>query len=390
MSRGHVLFICGADTSGAAPHLNMAAYWLAHRGFEIHFILPGPPDRTTVKTPLGTIHGQSIPTSPALFNRLRWQLQAAAAARRWIRSRSEPFAIYIQGTVAAPAGWALSLCAPRGRMIYQTQDVLDPGRHRLWVFFERRLARRVRSVISNELNRARHLAELYGLAEHPQVVRTSLPRDWPVPGYDDAIRRDIVSRVSPTTDTSMRLVMNLGPYSDSRCSRQLVQALALLPAHIVAVFTGGDDHTVSRTLTNIAREAGVLDRIVSLDTMSFHDALRHTAACDAGILLYPNDGFGNYYQCPGRLSEYLRCGLPIVTSNFPGLEGVTRQHNLGEACDPTSPPAIAAAIRALVDTPSDESAERRRRLRLVAEQDLAYDANAARLERVVETAMNHD
>jgi len=107
------------------------------------------------------------------------------------------------------------------------------------------------------------------------------------------------------------------------------------------------------------------------------------SASDVGILLYPDDGIGSFYQAPGRLSEYLRCGIPIIASNFPGLELLVIKYDLGRVCEPTSPASIADAIRTVCEVGSSAASRRRERIRHLAERHFVYDLHAPKLEALV-------
>jgi hypothetical protein len=98
-----------------------------------------------VNCPIGQIPATCLTTGTVGFQ--------LALLRELIRTRSiegEASLFYVQGHVVVPAALFGLIGVARERIIYHTQDYLEPGRHPHWEFFERRFARRAGCVISNE------------------------------------------------------------------------------------------------------------------------------------------------------------------------------------------------------------------------------------------------
>jgi glycosyltransferase involved in cell wall biosynthesis len=60
----------------------------------------------------------------------------------------------------------------------------------------------------------------------------------------------------------------------------------------------------------------------------------------------------HYLSTPNKLFESLMAGIPVVTSDFPGMRRIVRDPDLGPlgaVCDPSRAPAVAAAIRSILE-----------------------------------------
>lgn len=380
-----ILFVSAGQAEQGAPHQLMPAIWLAHRGYDVLCICHGTEGARILDTPISALRTDQVAPRSGVAGKLKWHL---ALLRRLIRMRlhsPSKSIFYIHGSVVAPAAWLALAFVPRRRVLYHTQDYLEPGRHRLWAFFERRMARRAGYVLCNEPNRARFMASNYRLGEVPMTVRTALPRDWPRPRFDREVRHELLRHVGREKEDNACLIIHQGSFSSARCTSELIEALSLLPANYCLVMTGIDPGSGGNKAghANVER-LGLANRVVYLGYLPYGMLLRYTAACDIGVLLYPDDGIGNFYQAPGRLTEYLGAGLPVITSDFPGLELLVIKHGLGAVANPASPHDIARAIAEIGDTWAPRFWQRRDRLRTTAQTELAFESHGWKLEQIME------
>jgi glycosyltransferase involved in cell wall biosynthesis len=72
--------------------------------------------------------------------------------------------------------------------------------------------------------------------------------------------------------------------------------------------------------------------VISLDMVPYEDLERLYSSADIGVALYDSEKGANYANiagASGKLIRYLKCGLPIVTSDSPGLRRLIDQHQCG-------------------------------------------------------------
>jgi glycosyltransferase involved in cell wall biosynthesis len=383
-----IIYYCPLNPANE-PNPFMAAIWLTSRGHPLTYVGEGAKETKTCPTPLQPLPVHLIPRGRSRFGRMLWHVKAALALLKMRWRHKGRVIFYLQRHESTVAAFFGLMFFPGRQIVFHTQDYLEPGRHPFWAFFEKRIARKAAFVISNEPNRARFMASHYRLKNFPVVVRTALPQEWPVPERDLQLRQQLLGKIGLQDAGAIRLIMAAGAYSKVRCTRELIQAVGKLDPRYVLVFTGMKPGTATyETTLNECRQAGIADRVVILPFLDYEDLLRHMAACDVGILLYPNDGVGNFYQAPGRLTEYMSAGLPSVASNFPGLELLVRKYQLGQVCDPESPSDIAEAIDRIGSLSQEDLERERLRLRKLAKTEFAYETQAWLIEEVLEALSN--
>lgn len=368
---------------GCAPHQKMAAVYLARKGHLVDYVCWGG-------------HADDHKRNNDNINYIPYPKKGILSAINLFiylfsvlfLSRNYDVA-YIQGAQQTPfLFWAPLLIKGRISIIYHTQDYLEPRRHRFYEGFERWFARHATYTISNEVNRARFMKSYYGLLYMPAVLRTALPAWWRIPKRSEEKRAEILA-LSGVKDTEQAVVVIAGgPYRADRMSPQLVEAFSRLPENYVLVFNGsvmelGKGCRIA--CEQKMEEMGISERVVFIGGVSFEELLVLYSIGEIGVLLYPNDGVGHYYQCPGRFSEYLRCGLLLVSSNFPGLELLTLKYKLGAVCDPEDPVSIASA---LLEAGSKAKVNRKRIIE-VAEQEFVYERGSSILDEILEGTYVH-
>jgi glycosyltransferase involved in cell wall biosynthesis len=80
----------------------------------------------------------------------------------------------------------------------------------------------------------------------------------------------------------------------------------------------------------------------------------YVADADAGVIIYDDSVRNNYFCEPGKLSDYVRAGVPVVAPDFPTLGPVVRKYKIGCTFSAPHPETIAHAITRVLGTPSFE------------------------------------
>lgn len=380
-----ILLVTHQVPGQGAPHCCVPAIWLKKEGYDITCLCPDGSATTeytwpgVIDLPVHRTHGSNafLLDIRMLLNLVRLRIRGG-----------KRMAYYVYGSRSCPVAWIALLGVPRQRVIYHTQDFLEPRRHRFYEFFEKRLARRAGQVVINEVNRARFMKSYYGLDHMPVVVKTYLPASWAMPDFDAGKRAEMLAAVGAKPTGGEKLIMLQGAYSQVRCSESLLQAIASLSEQYYVVLSGMQTGSPAECQAKSGLEKhGLAHRAILLGYRSFRDLLQYTAACDIGVLLYANDGIGNFCQSPGRLTEYLRCGLPVVMSNFPNFDYLAVKYQIGVTCDPYAPQSIAKALECLASRSPEQVEKDRTRLRQLAMEEFCYEKEFLKLKEVVGAAI---
>ena len=85
-----------------------------------------------------------------------------------------------------------------------------------------------------------------------------------------------------------------------------------------------------------------------IDAVPPTELLWWSASSDVMVMLYQPHTENHRYVTPQKLWEAMAAGVPVVASDLPGLASVVEPVGCGVLCDPTSPVAIADALRTIL------------------------------------------
>lgn len=355
-----VVFLSTAEPA-RTPHSEWIPWALEKAGWDVTIVAPDADDSVLRRT-LGA--GWRFCDLPCGRLRAEWGVFSALVRARF--GRHSVILVHSQGLGYRAA---LALAGPLfgKRLVYHNPDYYDPITYAVRSWLEGRLARKADLFISHEYHRGYIFRAQHRLRCPVLISPPNLPASWPVPPRSERLRREMAG---PSPDA---FVLRLhGGFSRFRTGSDLFRALTLLPPRFHLVMTGGPGGDPEPEAASLAASLGISSRVHTLPRLGFQSMLAYTASSDAGILLYANNDLGNYFQAPGRLTEYLACGLPVLAPRFAGVESLVLRYRIGRCANPADPAAIAEGILALesdVRTGASSPAEIRRRF----EAHFAYE-----------------
>ncbi len=150
-----------------------------------------------------------------------------------------------------------------------------------------------------------------------------------------------------------KLVLYEGYIMGGRCLEQLGLAMAHLPASVHLVLIGPGLPWWQATVQPLIAPLGLEGRITLLPAVSSAELLEYISGADVGVMIYDGAVRNNYYCEPGKLSDYVLAGIPMVAPDFPTIGPVLRRYDIGRTFADTSPQAIANAIAEVLVRPID-------------------------------------
>lgn len=215
-------------------------------------------------------------------------------------------------------------------------------RHRFLLGLEREFAPLADAVVTVSEPIAEMLERDLQLPRRPSVVLNvppAVPSDGPAPSV-----RDVAA-----VDEHTPLLVYSGSCAPQRGVATAVEALAHLPGAVLVLVASERDRHVEELLALAAR-IGVRDRVRTVPFVRPDAVPAYLRGADVGLspLLHrPN----HELSLNTKYAEYVHAGLPVVTSDVRTMADFTRRHGNGEVFAAGDAPALAAAVRRVLDHP---------------------------------------
>lgn len=145
-----------------------------------------------------------------------------------------------------------------------------------------------------------------------------------------------------------------GEISEARGIREMVRAMALLPAGLGARLELAGTFSPAALHADVARLPG-WERVDYRGFLDRAGIARLLGRVRAGlVVIHPEPRYQVAY--PIKMFEYMACGVPVIAADFPLWRRIVGEAGCGLLVDPRDPRAIARAIEYLLAHP--EEAER--------------------------------
>jgi glycosyltransferase involved in cell wall biosynthesis len=247
-----------------------------------------------------------------------------------------------------------------GSTVYDSRDIYLHARlfdqmaapwRRVYRSIERHWARSADRVITVNDAYADILVDVLGV-ERPLVVM-NCPERWLPPEPRPNLIRERLGLPASTA-----VVLYQGNLMTERGIEQAMDAILDVPdaALVLMGYGGSRDEYTAR-----AAEASYAGQVRLLDPVPPDELLPWTASADILVMAIQPTTLNHRFTTPQKLFEALAAGVPVVASDLPGMAPIVSAIEFGELCDPTSPAAIAAAIRSILARSPAERADLRTR-----------------------------
>ena len=136
----------------------------------------------------------------------------------------------------------------------------------------------------------------------------------------------------------------IGP---SRCLEAVIQSMRWWPTEAVFVAVGPVAENYRRSLSALAGEVGVRDRVLFLGSVPHAEVSHLAAGAKVGCSLVVDQQDPNWTYSAGALNkrfEYMAVGLAQVASDGPGMSEIIERTGCGVLVNPQAPADIGRAI----------------------------------------------
>jgi glycosyltransferase involved in cell wall biosynthesis len=187
--------------------------------------------------------------------------------------------------------------------------------HRIKKRVERRASQAARLTITQDRARAKLLCESNQIPPDRIVLLPVGARGDPIVTKTDYLRRKF------RLDPDIKIVLYAGTIADWSCSLELAQAALTWPENWRLVLHGNilttsENADYIQGMLSIAQDRRI---ILSTDWVPLGRLDELVASADVGVALYFEADRNRRFiaSSSGKIAQYLKCGLPVVVSDFP-------------------------------------------------------------------------
>lgn len=266
------------------------------------------------------------------------QLQFNFFALRHLK-RLRPDIVQCNDLNALMAG---ALFRRHAHIIYDAHELFpesqDGPRKLIWGLLERLMVPACHAFIQPEKNRRAYFAKKFGLVE----TSIALVENFPLGQYPFSGQNRLREKLDIQADK--KIVLYTGMLGSGREIENMIQAMSLLESRYLLVLLGPTFKGYDRELSDLVAKLGLANRVKFHPTIPNREMLDYINSGDIGLVFYKNTNLNNFWCASNKLYEFILCGKPVITNDYPGLKEVVEKNSLGACLSDSTPELIAQAV----------------------------------------------
>lgn len=152
---------------------------------------------------------------------------------------------------------------------------------------------------------------------------------------------------TPVSSGNPRVILYQGVLNAGRGIAQTIKALTFLPSEYRFVIVGRGD--CSDDLKEMTNKLKLGERVDFIGAVPFEELYKYQKNALVGICIHENIGLNYYYSLPNRLFDFMQAGIPVLTSEFPDMAEIVRDHETGLVINSLEPEKVANAIKEICE-----------------------------------------
>ena len=148
-----------------------------------------------------------------------------------------------------------------------------------------------------------------------------------------------------------RIVLYEGQLMQGRWLDNLIRSSRFLPDNSVLVFMGRKLPWWDEVAEPLLADPELAVRVRVMSHVPHAELLDYVADADVGVIIYDDKVRNNYLCAPGKLSDYILAGVPVICPDFPTIGPTIRRYAIGAVFTNPDTETIANAINEVLSRP---------------------------------------
>ena len=147
-----------------------------------------------------------------------------------------------------------------------------------------------------------------------------------------------------------KIILYQGALNVGRGLEHLIDSMKFADENFVLYIAGTGD--LEKELRNRVKEAKLENKIVFTGRLPYPTLLGLTSKAFIGLSIEENTGKNYYYALPNKLFDYIRCGVPVLCSEFPEMSAIIKKYEIGTFIKNHKPEHIAEKLNSILQNKS--------------------------------------